>query len=134
MKILSFGATLKVDDNLFKKLPDDAPEGYVQGVVDKYKKFIDDPKISKILGDDTIELSRAKMKGYSGYSVSLRISSPNSDDVFEGGIFTNKKDVSHFRFSELMRQTYQYIFCKLGVPEKFNYFWYKATRKSPETK
>ena len=134
MKILSFGAELKVDENLFKKLPDNSPEGYVEDVVEKYKKFIDNPKISELLGEDTIELSRAKMKGYNGYSVSLKIYPKNSDDVFEGGIFTNKKDVSYIRFSELARQTYQYIFVKLGVPEKFNRFWYEVTHKKPETK
>ncbi|MBR6163704.1 hypothetical protein IKQ26_07440 [bacterium] len=129
MKLQSFGATLKVDEKLYKNLPSDAPEGYVEDIIEKYKNFIDNPKISKLLGEDTIELSRAKMRGYNGYSVALKISSPNSDDVFEGGIFTNKKDVSYFRFVELSRQTYQYIFSKFGVPEKFNRFWYMATHK-----
>ena len=129
MKNISFGATLKVDENLYKKIPESAPEGYVEGVIEKYRSFIDHPNISKILGEDTIELSKSKMRGYSqGYSVDLKIIPSDGTQPFEGGIFTPKKDVSSFRAGELMRQTYQYIFYKLGIPEKFEYFWHKATQ------
>lgn len=128
MKIQSFCATLKVDENLYKNLPDEESLDFVKNEVKRYQEFIDSPVISKILGDDTVELSKAKMKGYRGYSVSLKITPSDSTDTFEGGIFTNSKDVKFLRFPELARQTFQYIFCKLGCPEQFNNFWHKAIR------
>ncbi len=129
MNEISFGATLKVDENLYKKIPSGTPEGYVEGVIERYKSFIDHPNISKILGEDTIELSKSKSPYYrNGYSVELKITPEDGSEPFEGGIFTSKKDAQYFRAGELMRQTYQYIFCKLGIPEKFDYFWSKATR------
>ena len=129
MKNISFGATLKVDENLYKKAPENTPKGYVEGVIDRYKNFIDHPNISKYLGEDTIELSKSKSPYYrNGYSVELKITPEDGSEPFEGGIFTNKKDSSFFRATELIRQTYQYIFYKLGIPEKFEYFWHKATQ------
>ena len=127
---ISFGAALKVDEKLYKNIPADSPSGYVEGEIEKYKKFLGHPNISKYLEEDTIELSKSKEKPYCrGYSVALKITPSDGSEPFEGGIFTTQKDTRFFRASELMRQTYQYIFCKLGIPEKFEYFWHKAIRQ-----
>lgn len=133
---ISFGATLKVDENLYKKIPEGTPKGQVEGVIGQYKSFIANPKMLKLFGDDTIELSKSKMKGYSrGYSVDLKIIPSDGSKPFEGGIFTTKQTAQHFRFAELARQTFQYIFCnKLNRPDDFHRFWSEVTRPKKEQK
>ena len=127
---ISFGATLKVDENLYKKIPENTPKGQVEGVIEEYKSFIANPKMLKLLGDDTIELSKSKMKGYcKGYSVDLKITPADGSTPYKGGIFTTKQDAKYFRFSELARQTFQYIFCnKLNRPNDFHRIWFEVTR------
>lgn len=114
---LSFCAKLNIDNNLYTKIPEGTPEGYIDNLVDNYKQFVQHPKINQILGEDVIELKKARHP--SGYAVELSFLNSDTGEKIVGGVYTNKKIPSISPY-ELIRQTCQYIGFKYDIKMKFS--------------
>lgn len=114
MKV-SFCANLKINPNLYERIPPNAPLGYPNCVIDEYKKYLDIPVVKKLTEDDTIELTRVKY-GAKGYGVKMDFICPSNPDAtyYGAGCYSSKNEVS-VSAAELFRQTLQFICSKYDI-------------------
>jgi len=114
--MISFKANLKVNKDIYKNLKNDNEISYVEGVVDKYKKFLEIHYIKKLSEGDTIELKKGK---YRGYSLELKITNDNMEEPFITGVYTTKKEPT-IRCEDLNFQTLLYLCHKKGEKPKLS--------------
>ena len=124
---LNFCANLVVKDELYTNLPINTPENYTSNLIQKYSDFLDIPAIKKATDGDTIELSKAPNK--SGFAIGIKYFDSKSKNVFEGGVFTNKKEAT-VTSSELIYNTMVCIIQKSGIKIKYSETVPKAFKRA----
>lgn len=116
MNNISFKANLIVNKNLYTKMPEGTPQGYTDGLVEEYKKFLDIPVIKKVTESDTIELFKDKYNR--GFAIGIKYTSDKLDEPIESGIYTNKK-IPSVKSGSLIFDTMVYLMIKSGIEPKF---------------
>ena len=117
MSNISFKANLVINNNLYKKIHEGTPDGYIDNLIQEYRSFLDIPVIKEITEGDTIELYKAPHRP--GYAIGIRFISKDLEKPLEGGVFTNKK-IPNIHVGSFIFQTMQYIIEKSGIEQRYS--------------
>ena len=115
---INFCANLKINPNIFKKIPPNAPTDYPASYIKKWVQFFDTPLIKKMTDGDTIEIKHVPY-AKRGYGVEFNFICGNDPSKsVQGGYFNSKNSLSFSPIS-LPRQTFQFLCNKFDVKRGF---------------
>ena len=109
MNNISFKANLKINNNLYKNLPQGTSSDFPVKLIEEYKRFLELPKIKKATDGDIIEIKKAKHTA--GYAIELEFLSDKLKEPFKTGIYTNKS-IPDFKSQDLKYWTYIFLCAK----------------------